>query len=242
VPDQFERALEIALARALLKSKMTPARVSGTSSRTRSTFTRALCQVDVDLFQFIFDLARVAAGEKDEKLERVAIKLQLPLFRARLDHLGRFFLPTAAARIEFLENLKLGAFGERFVKRASFIDFDCADQKNNFRSKTGVDRFSQLFERRLDRGRARFLIVTKKIRVFSQTNFSPPKNGKVRSASIVDLILAAAWSALSAAPSIVSRPNSPASFGFNFSPIPTPCVLPRHHPIQRPRKSFRRQF
>ena len=71
---------------------------------------------DIDLFQFVLDLARVAAGKKDEELERVVRKLELSLFRPHLDHFGRFLFPTASTGIELVENLKLRALGQRFVE------------------------------------------------------------------------------------------------------------------------------
>ena len=51
---------------------------------------------------------------------------------------------------------------------------------------------------------------------FNQTNFPPPKNGSVCNASIVDLIRPTACSALSAHPSIISNPKSPASGGVSL--------------------------
>src|SRR5437588_13060933 len=53
----------------------------------------------------------------------------------------------------------------------------------------------------------------RKFALLSQTSLPPPKNGSVCSAAIVERIAVAAPSTLSAAPSIISSPNSPASAG-----------------------------
>src|SRR5260370_6757450 len=98
-------------------------------------------KVDVDLFEFAVDLARVAAGEKDEDLERVVIELQLSLFRARLDHLGCFLFPAAATRIEFLENLQLGAFSQPLLNRTPPLTLHCPYQTCNSGSQTLLHRF-----------------------------------------------------------------------------------------------------
>src|SRR5207249_9915904 len=53
----------------------------------------------------------------------------------------------------------------------------------------------------------------RKFALLSQTSLPPPKNGSVCSAAMVERIAVVAPSTLSAAPSIISSPNSPASAG-----------------------------
>ena len=57
------------------------------------------------------------------------------------------------------------------------------------------------------------MLSARKFAFFNQTSLPPPKKGSVCSASIAERIRAAAWSALSAQPSMVSTPKSPASAG-----------------------------
>ena len=60
-------------------------------------------------------------------------------------------------------------------------------------------------------------IVSQEIRVFEPDQFAPPKNGIVCNASIAERMRVAAWSALSAQPSMISSPKSPASGGVSFA-------------------------
>src|SRR4030095_7979315 len=92
-------------------------------------YSAIFSQKDVDLLQFVLDLARVATGQQYEQIQRSVIELQFSLFRATPNDFGGFLLPAAPAGIEPIKNLHLRPFGQRLVKRATLVDLRCADQK-----------------------------------------------------------------------------------------------------------------
>src|SRR5438045_2185802 len=61
-----------------------------------------------------------------------------------------------------------------------------------------------------------FTSSERKFALLSQTSLPPPKKGSVCSAAMVERIAEAAPSTLSAVPSMISSPNSPASAGASF--------------------------
>src|SRR5476651_579617 len=62
-------------------------------------------QIKIDLFQFVFDLTRIAAGQQHEKIERVLFKLQAARLCAPSDDLRSFFFPACSGRIEAVNHL-----------------------------------------------------------------------------------------------------------------------------------------
>ena len=103
-------------------------------SRTCSTVHRALgAEIEIDLLQLVLDLPRVAAGQENEEIERFLIELQPSLSRG-LSHERSVAASSQPDRdgIELVDDLQLGVFGERFVKRAALIHFRRADQKCHF--------------------------------------------------------------------------------------------------------------
>src|SRR5439155_2978177 len=82
---------------------------------------------DVDLLQLVLDLARVAAGQQNEEIERVVIELQFPLLRAATNDFGRFLLPATTAGVEPIKNLHLRPFNQGLIKRAPLVHFRGAD-------------------------------------------------------------------------------------------------------------------
>src|SRR5207302_5802632 len=98
-----------------------------------------LAKESVELFQFVIDLARVAAGKQYEQIKRIRIELEFPFFRTLLNDFGCFFFPTGSARVEPVKDLDLCTFDQRLVKRTSLIHFGRADQKRNLGTDTAVE-------------------------------------------------------------------------------------------------------
>src|SRR4030095_1159761 len=97
-------------------------------------YSAIFSQKDVGLLQFVLDLAGVATGQQYEQIQRGVIKLQFSLFRATPNDFGGFLFPAAPAGIEPIKNLDLRPFGQRLVKRSTFINLSGADQECDARS------------------------------------------------------------------------------------------------------------
>ena len=115
--DQRERAFEIASGERISQLEDD----AGAGKRHQlahlfDTYLAFVAQIKIDLFQFVFDLARVAAGQQHEKIERFLVKLQAARFCPPPDDLGGFFFPAGSGRIEAIDHLQFGAFAERLVK------------------------------------------------------------------------------------------------------------------------------
>ena len=52
--------------------------------------------MEIDLFQFIVDLSRIAAGEQHEEIKRVVLELQFSHLRFFPNDLRRFLFPAGA--------------------------------------------------------------------------------------------------------------------------------------------------
>ena len=126
---------------------------------------------DVDLIQFILDLASVTARQQNEKIQRVIVELKFVPFRPPPDDFGRFFFPSAPTGIEAIENLQFGAFGERFVKRAPFIHRCGTQQERHVRSEVTTDHFAKLIKSGLNAGCAANYVVAEKIRILQPDQF-----------------------------------------------------------------------
>ena len=135
-------------------SKITPARESGTSSRTWSTVTRRSWPKYRSIFlQLVLDLAGVPAGEQHEKIERFLVELQFSRFRTAPHDLRRFLFPARARRIEPIDHLHLGALGQRLVERTALVGFRRADQQSHVSAQTRLEHLGQILERALHRSR-----------------------------------------------------------------------------------------
>ena len=137
-----------------------------------------LLQKDVDLLQLIVDLAGVAASEQDEQIERVVLELQFALVRPVAGDLGHFYLPAVAGGIEPVENLHLGAFYERFVKRAPLVHVGCTDQECHLRTKIARDDFGQLLQCGLHVGGTAGHRISQETRVLEPDEFATAEKGQ----------------------------------------------------------------
>ena len=111
----------------------------------------ACATINVNLFQLVIDLSRIASGQQDKQFKRSLLEFQFSLFCAAQNNFSCLFFPPGSCRIEPVENLNLRAFNQHLVKLASLIDFCGADQKRDSVANTAVDQRSQFFERSLHR-------------------------------------------------------------------------------------------
>ena len=98
-----------------------------------------IAKINVDLFQFIIDLARVAPSQQNEQIEGIIIELQFLFLRAVTNNLSRFLFPAGPRGVEPINHLQFRAPGQGFIKRAAFVHVDRADQEHDTGAEVGVN-------------------------------------------------------------------------------------------------------
>src|SRR3984893_15926681 len=105
-PDESERAFEVAHCQSVAQFKDdSRARKRNELAHKIDIYLPIFPKVDVDLLQFVVDLARIAASEQDEQFQCVVVELQFSFGGARPNHFAGFFFPSAAAGIESIDHL-----------------------------------------------------------------------------------------------------------------------------------------
>src|SRR5438477_11101409 len=81
-------------------------------------------------------------------------------------NLTSILFPTAAVQIGLVENLSVGQFRQRFVKRPTFIWFDRANEKSDVIRQSAFENGAELLQWLEDMYRFYVPIVVNKIRAF----------------------------------------------------------------------------
>ena len=138
-------------------------------------------KIEIDFLKLVADRARIAAGQENEEIERFVIETAAgaSCLTNRTRSVAASSQPLATG-IEFVENLELGAFRERFVKRAPLIHFRRAEEKLYFALRR--DRLpapAAILERVLQPRRdPPSLVSPRKFAFFNQTRFAAAKKRK----------------------------------------------------------------
>ena len=110
------------------------------------TGAATLAEIDVDLFQFVLELAGVVAGHLHEEFEGTAFEgeAELAHFFFRLGEDG--LLPTGLGGVGSIVNFDLGELGELFPGGAAFVDGAGAEDKFDVGTEAGLEDGEDVFE------------------------------------------------------------------------------------------------
>ena len=100
-PDQFERTLEVAGSERISQFENdAPAGERHQLAHLLDQDPTIVAQIQIDFFQFVLDLSRIAARQQHKKIERFLLKLQAAGLYAAPDDVRGFFFPAGTGRVE----------------------------------------------------------------------------------------------------------------------------------------------